>query len=152
MSSGSSRSVLAYVSIGIAIAAMAIALAALLQPSAPAEQAPSPQTREFHLFTQVDEGAEAMKEELGIPPDLFFPSQMVVNKGDSVVVHFYNLEPQETQEHHTFTMASGVYQTHNDLNAGEQKTIEFTASEAGVFDYVCTYHPPTMRGQLVVLG
>lgn len=67
------------------------------------------------------------------------------------MIHFYNLEPEETQEHHTFTMASGVYQMHHDLNSGEQKTIEFTASEAGVFDYLCVLHQPTMRGQLVVL-
>jgi plastocyanin len=101
------------------------------------------------LLTQVDEAVE--EDELGIPPDLFFPTQMTVSKGDRVVVHFCNLEPEETQEHHTFTMASGVYQMHNDLNAGEQKTIEFMASEAGVFDYICAFHQPTMRGQLVVL-
>ena len=86
------------------------------------------------------------------PPDLFFPTQMTVNKGDRVLVHFYNLEPEETQEHHTFTMASGPYRMHHDLNAGEQKTIEFAASEAGVYDYVCVLHPPTMKGQLIVLG
>jgi plastocyanin len=141
---------LAYASIGIAAAAIAISLAVAASPQQPA-QAPAPQTREFYLFTQVDEGAEAMEEELGIPPDLFFPTQIVVNKEDNVVVHFYNLEPEETQEHHTFTMATGVYQMHNDLNAGEQKTIEFTASEAGVFEYYCTFHEPTMKGQLVVL-
>lgn len=153
MASTKSRSGLAYAAIGIAAAAIAISLAAwFAQQPAPVAEAPLPQTREFYLLTQVDEAVEAVEDELGIPPDLFFPTQMTVNKGDKAVVHFYNLEPEETQEHHTFTMASGVYQTHNDLNAGEQKTIEFTASEAGVFDYICTYHAPTMRGQLVVLG
>ncbi|HJS81202.1 MAG TPA: cupredoxin domain-containing protein [Nitrososphaera sp.] len=151
MASTKSRNGLAYASIGIAVAAIAISLAAAALPQQPVQE-PAPQTREFYLLTQVDEGVEVMEDELGIPPDLFFPTQMTVNKGDNVVVHFYNLEPEETQEHHTFTMTSGVYQTHNDLNAGEQKTIEFTASEAGVFDYICTYHTPTMRGQLVVLG
>jgi plastocyanin len=152
MASTSSRNSLVYASIGIAVAAIAISLAvaALLQQPAQ-EEAPAPQTREFYLLTQVDEGVETIEDELGIPPDLFFPTQMTVNKGDRVIVHFYNLEPEETQEHHTFTITSGVYQTHNDLNAGEQKTIEFTASEAGVFDYICTFHQPTMRGELVVL-
>jgi len=113
----STRNGLVYVSIGIAVAAIAISLvAASLQQPAPPGQAL--QTREFYLLTQVDEAVEAMEEELGIPPDLFLPTQMTVNKGDKVIVHFYNLEPEETQEHHTFTMASGVYQTHNDLNAG----------------------------------
>ncbi|HEY7733402.1 MAG TPA: cupredoxin domain-containing protein [Nitrososphaera sp.] len=138
MASATSRNGLAYA-------------ASLLKP-APQDQAPIPQTREFYLFTQVDEGVEAIEDELGIPPDLFYPTQMTVSEGDRVIVHFYNLEPPETQEHHSFTMTSAAYQTNNDLNAGEQKTIEFTASEAGVFDYICTYHQPTMRGQLVVLG
>jgi plastocyanin len=152
MTSTTSRNGLAYASIGIAVAAIAISLAAvaLFQQPAAQEEAPVPQTREFYLFTQVDEAVN--EEELGIPPDQFFPTQIVVNKGDKAVVHFYNLEPEETQEHHTFTIASGSYQMHHDLNAGEQKTIEFTASEAGVFDYLCTFHPPTMRGQLVVVG
>ena len=150
MASTASRNGLACASIGIAAAAIAISLAVAASLQQPA-QAPAPQTREFYLLTQVDEAVETMEEELGIPPDLFFPTQMTVNKGDRVVVHFYNLEPEETQEHHTYTMATGSYQMHNDLNAGEQKTIEFTASEAGVFDYICTYHTPTMKGQLVVL-
>jgi plastocyanin len=151
MASTKSRNGVAYASIGIAAAAIAISLAAWFAQPAPAA-APAPQTREFYLLTQVDEGVEAIEDELGIPPDLFFPTQMTVNRGDDVVVHFYNLEPVESQEHHTFTILSGVYQTQNDLNAGEHKTIEFTASEAGVFEYICTYHQPTMRGQLVVLG
>lgn len=141
----------ALIAIVIAAAAIAISVAALLQQP-PSKEAPVTQTREFYLFTQVDEGAETMEEELGIPPDLFFPTQMTVNKGDEVIVHFYNLEPAESQEHHTFTMASRAYQMHNDLNAAEQKEIAFTASEAGIFDYFCTYHQPTMRGQLVVVG
>jgi plastocyanin len=143
---------LTYVAIGIAAAAIAISLAvAAIPQTAPDERAPAPQTREFTLFTQVDEGARELEEELGIPPDLFFPTQMVVNKGDNVVVHFYNLEPEETQERHTFTMFSGVYQMNYDLNATENTTIEFVASESGVFEYQCVYHMPTMKGQLVVL-
>lgn len=149
MASTKSRNGLAYASIGIAAAAIAISLAAWFAQPATQEEASAPQTRNFFLFTQVDEAVD--EDKFGIPPDLFFPTQMVVNKSDKVVVHFYNLEPEETQEHHTFTMTSGVYQINADLNAGEQETIEFTASEAGVFDYVCVFHQPTMRGQLVVL-
>lgn len=146
----SAKNPLAFAAIGIAAVAIAISVAAWLQqPALREEEVPMPQTREFYLLTQVEE--KVNEGEFGIPPDLFFPTQMTVNKGDNVRVHFYNLEPEETQEHHTFTMASGVYQMHHDLNAGEQKTIEFTASEAGVFDYLCVLHQPTMRGQLVVL-
>lgn len=148
MASTKSRNDLAYASIGIAAAAIVISLvvAALLPQPLPSTAL---QTREFYLFTQVDEAVE--EDKFGIPPDLFFPTQMTVNKGDMVIVHFYNLEPEETQEHHTFTMASGVYQMHSDLNAGQQQTIEFAATESGVFDYICVLHQPTMRGQLVVL-
>lgn len=155
MASTASRNGLAYASIGIAVAAIAVSIAVaaiFAQPrvTLPTES-PVPQTREFYLFTQVDDAVAEREDEIGVPPDLFFPTQMVVNKGDKMVVHFYNLEPEETQEHHTFTITSGQYLTNNDLNAGEQKTIEITASEAGVFEYQCTYHQPTMRGQLIVL-
>ncbi|MDW7641586.1 MAG: hypothetical protein SCG72_04190 [Nitrosarchaeum sp.] len=40
---------------------------------------------------------------------------------------------------------------HADINSEENTIIEFTASEAGVFDYLCTFYQPTMRGQLLVL-
>lgn len=151
--SAASRNGLAYVAIGIAIAAIVISVTMAVLPSQPTtlEQIAEPQTREFYLITQVDEAVEEIEDTLGIPPDLFFPTQMTVNKGDSVKVHFYNLEPEETQEHHTFTIADAAYQIHRDLNAGEQATIEFTASEAGVFEYQCVFHQPTMKGELVVL-
>jgi plastocyanin len=144
----STESGLIFAAIGIAVASIAISMTAWLQQPT-LEEAPTPQTREFYLLTQVDEAVD--EGEFGIPPDLFFPTQIAVNRGDRIVVHFYNLESKETQEHHTFTMAAGVYQMHHDLNAGEKKTIEFTASQAGVFDYLCVLHQPTMRGQLVVL-
>jgi hypothetical protein len=78
---------------GIAATAIAISLAAsspLQQPS----QAPAPQTREFYLLTQVEEAVD--EDKFCIPPDLFFPTQMTINKGDRVVVYFYNLKPEET--------------------------------------------------------
>ena len=51
----------------------------------------------------------------------------------------------------TFTL-SAPYDIDSDINAGEDTIIEFTATDAGVFEYVCTYHEPTMTGQLVVLN
>jgi plastocyanin len=108
-----------------------------------------PQTREVYLFTQVDEGVD--EEKLGIPPDMFSQDTIVVKQGDKVKIHFYNLEPIESQEHHTFTINDEPYKTHNDINAEENTVIEFTASKEGIFNYICTYHQPTMRGELVVL-
>jgi len=61
-----------------------------------------PTTRDFYLFTQVDEHID--EEALGNYPDQFSMKQIIVNQGDTVRVHFYNLEPAETEEHHTFTI------------------------------------------------
>ena len=107
-----------------------------------------PQTREIWLFSQVDEHID--EDKFSIPPDQFSLDSIVVKKGDNVKIHFYNLEPVETQEHHTFTITA-PYDVNYDINAGEEATIDFTAIESGIFDYFCSYHQPTMRGQLIVL-
>ncbi len=144
-----------YAAIAVAVAAVAIAgmgLAGLSQMqdsiNALVPQAAEPERREFYLFSTVN--PDINEEELGIPPDQFSMSEITVNKGDTVIVHFYNLEPEETEEKHSFTMFE-QYQMHHDVDASENKTIEFVASESGVFEYQCVYHVPTMRGQLVVL-
>lgn len=108
------------------------------------------QTKDIYLFSQVDENID--EDKFGIPPDQFSLGQIVVNKGDDVRIHFYNLEPVETQEHHTFTIEDDPYQMDHDINAGESTVIEFSATTAGVYNYLCTFHEPTMTGQLVVLG
>jgi plastocyanin len=145
---------------GISVAAIAIALVAIfvasysltniatLDENDDDDERYVPQTREMWLFTQVDEHIE--EDKLSIPPDQFSHDSIVVNKGDNVKIHFYNLEPVETQEHHTFTITS-PYDINHDINAGEEASIVFTATESGIFDYLCTYHQPTMRGQLIVL-
>ena len=145
---------------GISVAAIAIALVAIfvasysltniatLDENDEDDERYVPQTREMWLFTQVDEHID--EDKFSIPPDQFSHDSIVVNKGDNVKIHFYNLEPVETQEHHTFTIRS-PYDINHDINAGEEASIVFTATESGVFDYLCTYHQPTMRGQLIVL-
>jgi len=147
---------------GIGIAAIVIAVVSIIIASISltdfeieseeedGEEEYRPVTREAFIFTQVDEHID--EEALAIPPDMFSQDTIVVKQGDRVKVHFYNLEPIETQEHHTFTINDPAYKIHTDLNAGEDAVVEFTASESGVFDYVCTYHQPTMRGELVVLS
>ncbi|AFS83549.1 cupredoxin domain-containing protein [Candidatus Nitrosopumilus sediminis] len=108
-----------------------------------------PKTRDVYLFTRVDENIE--EEGLAIPPDMFSQDTIVVNQGDKVKIHFYNLEPVETQEHHTFTINDPAYNIHEDINAEENIVIEFTATKSGIFNYICTFHQPTMSGELVVL-
>jgi len=145
---------------GISVAAIAIALVAIFVASYSLtnfatfdendedDERYVPQTREIWLFSQVDEHIDENK--FGIPPDQFSHDSIVAKKGDNVKIHFYNLEPVETQEHHTFTITS-PYDVNYDINAGEEASIVFTATESGIFDYFCTYHQPTMRGQLIVL-
>lgn len=143
---------------GISIAAIVIAVIGLvigimsmdeLEDFTESEESYVPQTREIYLFTEVDEHID--EEKMAIPPDMFSQDTIVVKQGDRVKIHFYNLEPIESQEHHTFTINDPAYKIHNDINAEENTVIEFTASKEGVFDYLCTYHQPTMRGELVVL-
>lgn len=88
-----------------------------------------PQTRDVYLFTMVDEDID--EEGQGIPPDMYSQDTIVAKQGDTVRIHFYNEEPVETQEHHTFTINDPAYKTHNDLNAGDDTVIEFTASKSG---------------------
>lgn len=144
--------------IGVSIAAIAISLVAIFVATYPQsiedgietkESEYTPQTRDIYLFTMVDE--HIAEEELEIPPDQFSHDSIVANEGDAIKIHFYNLEPVESQEHHTFTINDPSYKIHEDINAGESAIIEFKATESGIFDYICTYHQPTMRGQLVVL-
>ena len=132
----------------IAIVAIFAASFSLMDEATGSINPYNPQTRDIYLFSQVDENID--EEKFGIPPDQFSLGSIVVNKGDTVKIHFTNLEPVETQEHHTFTLFA-PYAIDADINAGEDTIIEFTATEAGVFEYVCTYHEPTMSGQLVVL-
>ena len=138
------------VAISISVAAIAIAGYSLINVETyESEVEQAPQTRDVYLFTQVDEHID--EEGLKIPPDQFSHDSIVVNKGDKVRVHFYNLEPVESQEHHTFTITDPAYKIHYDINAGEEVIIEFIATKSGVFEYICTFHQPTMRGELVVL-
>jgi plastocyanin len=152
-------------SLGIGIAAIAIAVIAIIIASVSLtdlvdieveeeereeKEEYAPKTRDVYLFTEVDEHID--EEALAIPPDMFSQDTIVVIQGDKVRVHFYNLEPLESQEHHTFTVNDPAYKIHTDINAQENTVIEFTAEKSGVFDYICTYHQPTMRGELVVLS
>ena len=142
--------------VGLSVAAIAIAIVAIfaasfsiLDEAEGSINSYNPHPRDIDQFSQVEENID--EDKFGIPPDQFSLGSIVVNKGDTVRIHFTNLEPVETQEHHTFTL-SAPSDIDSDINAGEDTIIEFTATDAGVFEYVCTYHEPTMTGQLVVLN
>jgi plastocyanin len=100
--------------------------------------------RTFYLFNSNHDGVNQTK--LGIAPDAYSPETLTVNTGDTVDIHFYNVD---TTDRHSFTMA-GAYNVDVDLAPGQHSVVAFKASHQGVFGFFCKYHP-TMTGQLVVL-
>lgn len=104
-------------------------------------------TREFYLFNMDDPKID--EEKIGLPADLYSIPEMTVKKGDTVVINFYNVEP-EADDRHSFTILEGPYARNVALDGGQNQTITFTANQTGIFTYICTFHMPSMKGQLVV--
>ena len=115
--------------------------------TSPNMQSATATKREFWLF---DSDIPHFNEtKMDMPHDVYSMPSMTVNKGDTVVIHFFNIE-KPGGDNHSFT----IYQPYNInvvLQPGQNKTITFTADHVGVFTYLCTFHYPTMRGQLVVM-
>jgi plastocyanin len=111
---------------------------------------PASSNKTFYVFSAEVAGLDgATARILG---DVFTPPIIVVNRGDSVTVNFYNTE-QETEERHSFTIDAQPYSVDIDIAGGESGNATFTAAadQEGIFPYYCKYHLPTMVGQLVVL-
>ena len=102
----------------------------------------------IYLFTSEHE--DVNETQLLIPPDSFSPSEIAVNKGDTVNIVFYNVEKPPNGDRHSFTIGA-PYNIDKDLAPGQHSTITFKATEDGAFEFFCKYHQPTMRGELVVL-
>ena len=111
---------------------------------------PASNNKTFYIFSAEVEGLDEATAR--IPGDIFTPPIIVVNRGDSVTVNFYNTE-QETEERHSFTIDAPPYSVDIDIAGGESGNATFTAAadQEGIFPYYCKYHLPTMVGQLVVL-
>ncbi len=122
---------------------------------------PAPQVRNFYLFTDILSFNES---NLGIPHDAFNPTQIGVDLGDTVNIHYFNLEDEP--ETHTFTMMGASFWTQSSVTLSpgaswsngdirveqnQNVNITFVANEPGVFKYWCTIHQPTMSGYLVVI-
>jgi plastocyanin len=134
----------------IAISAIVIALAALIIPYQSHAQSNFQYTgvkREFWLFNSNIPGFNETK--MAMPRDVYSMSTMAVNKGDTVVIHFFNTE-FEGEDNHSFTILDNAYNINVKVKPGENKTITFNADTVGVFPFICTFHQPTMKGQLIV--
>ena len=120
----------------------------IITTAAATKASSSSNNRAFSLFSVEIEGVDQKK--LGISGDVYSLPTIVVNKGDTVTVHFYNLE-KEASERHSFTIG-GPYSIDKDLGGGQDAIATFTADNEGIFQYFCKYHPQTMTGQLVVIS
>lgn len=105
------------------------------------------QNREFYITNMDNSKINETRDHL--PADVFNPTYISVKKGDNVTIHFYNVEPFATDKH-SFTITEGPYQTNVILSGGESKTWSFIANQTGIFTYWCSFHQPSMRGQLAV--
>jgi nitrosocyanin len=76
----------------------------------------------------------------------FNPSQLSVPAGASVTVTLQNTGKVE----HSFTLDNGSVS--QDADAGETKTVNFTAPQSGTLAFHCKYHPTQMKGTITVGG
>ena len=63
---------------------------------------PGVKANEYYIFTQE---LNADEEKLGVPVAVFTLTNIIVHKGDNVIIHFYNTG-EEASDRHTFTMQS----------------------------------------------
>jgi hypothetical protein len=74
----------------------------------------------------------------------FSPSQIIVNQGDKVTIHFIGVQGA----HHLITIDGiGTFP----LNRGQIHTVSFIANTPGTINYTCHLHMPNMVGQILVL-
>jgi plastocyanin len=117
------------------------------QPPTVAEiGAPGEKQNEYYIFTQE---LNANETKVGEPIAVFTLTNIIVHKGDTVTIHFYNTA-DEPEDRHTFTMQS-PYKMDYDLAGGQTKTFSFKADNVGGFTYYCRYDLPSMIGHLEVL-
>lgn len=64
-----------------------------------------------------------------------YPTEIQVNKGDTVKIHITNIE-QTTDELHGFAICE--YNINLVIDPGETKSVTFTANKSGVFPFYCT--------------
>ena len=74
----------------------------------------------------------------------FSPSQIIVNQGDKVTLHFIGVQGA----HHMITL-DGIETF--PLSRGQIHTVSFIANSSGTINYTCHLHMPNMVGQILVL-
>lgn len=138
--------------LAISVAAILVSSVAVIVSSSKSatEQTPSPyvgKKKEFWLFNS--DIPDFNETKMGMPHDVYSMPTMAVTRGDTVLIHFFNTE-EPGGDNHSFTINDKPYDVNVVLHPGENSTFSFNATTPGVFTYYCTFHYPTMRGQLIV--
>jgi FtsP/CotA-like multicopper oxidase with cupredoxin domain len=94
---------------------------------------PASSNKTFYVFSAEVDGVN--ETAAGVAGDIFTLPVIVVNRGDSVTVHFYNTEPteEETVERHSFQIDAQPYSVDIDIAPGESGNATFTADQEGIF-------------------
>ena len=79
---------------------------------------------------------------------IWLPGTITVKKGSKVTLKLVNNVPSDPNQHGFAIPAFNVAEI---VTRGEPKTVEFTATKAGIFPIICQLHPAHVGGQLVVL-
>jgi plastocyanin len=118
-----------------------------------ARTSPTAQTRDFYLFS-VDQSFNSSLAS-GLKADYAYSSSVITaNKGDRLVIHFYN----PTDQNHTLTIGSPyandafVAAHTTDRSPIHNATLTINANQAGTFPFYCKFHLPSMSGSIVVQG
>jgi len=77
----------------------------------------------------------------------FEPSQIVVKAGEPIRLHFVGVQGMN---HHIHLEGEGVDEKFA-LERGTMHTVELKPEKPGIIEIECYDHPPSMRGEIVVL-
>jgi plastocyanin len=104
----------------------------------------APQTTSAPSTTAAAAGGGEDEVQLVTTDFKFDKTSLKATAGSQVKVELRNQGKAE----HNFTFAEG--DADQDVEAGEDATVTFTAPAAGSYGFHCKYHPATMKGTITV--
>jgi nitrosocyanin len=97
----------------------------------------SPQAQGARKFTLINVLFDGTK--------VWLPSSVMVHEGDTVELTLLN----KLDEPHGFQIAAfGIEEV---VQPKAQTSVQFTATKAGLYSFICHIHPPHIGGQILVL-
>lgn len=80
---------------------------------------------------------------------MWLPNPLIVKKGETVKLTLIN-NVSDDPAVHGFSIP--VFGVKTDVARGEPRTVEFKATEAGLFETNCHLHPAHVKGQILVVN